>query len=145
MEKLKAYIVKILCDETGVQFVYEKSGTPTRRKEGLEDFEGWLIGEREEPFIVEEHALKFSVNVSGMQKTGFFLDQREMRQLVRGYAKDKTVLNCFGYTGGFSVYACAGGRGNFGYNEDGTAYLGRYNWSQKFNVFEEWNTKTNAV
>lgn len=109
IEKLKAYIVKILCDETGVQFVYEKSGTPTRRKEGLEDFEGWLVGQTSEPFFVEEHGLKFSVTASGMQKTGFFLDQRGMRQLVRGYAKDKTVLNCFGYTGGFSVYACAGG------------------------------------
>lgn len=49
------------------------------------------------------------VDIVGGQKTGFFLDQREMRQWVRGLSKDKRVLNCFGYTGGFSVYALAGG------------------------------------
>jgi 23S rRNA (cytosine1962-C5)-methyltransferase len=89
--------------------VFEKSASATRRKEGLQDFEGWISGTAKEPFIVNEHGLRFEVGVSGMQKTGFFLDQREMRQLVRTYAKDKNVLNCFSYTGGFSVYALAGG------------------------------------
>lgn len=109
IEKLKPLILKTLQDETGLNLIYEKSSTQTRRKEGLQEFEGWLAGEAEQPFLISEHGLKFNVNVTGMQKTGFFLDQREMRQLVRSYAKDKTVLNCFSYTGGFSVYALVGG------------------------------------
>ncbi len=109
IEKLKPLILKTLQSETGLNAIYEKSSTQTRRKEGLQEFEGWLVGEAEQPFEILEHGLKFNVGVTGMQKTGFFLDQREMRQLVRDYAKDKTVLNCFSYTGGFSVYALAGG------------------------------------
>lgn len=109
IEKLKPLILETLQKETGVQAIYEKSSTQTRRKEGLSEFEGWLVGETEQPFLIKEHGLKFNVSVSDSQKTGFFLDQREMRQLVRSYAKDKTVLNCYGYTGGFSVYALAGG------------------------------------
>lgn len=109
VEKLKPLILETLQTETGLSLIYEKSSTQTRRKEGLQEFEGWLLGEKEQPFFVQEHGLKFSVAVTGMQKTGFFLDQREMRQLVRSYSKDKTVLNCFSYTGGFSVYALAGG------------------------------------
>jgi 23S rRNA (cytosine1962-C5)-methyltransferase len=109
IEKLKPLILETLRNEFGNKAVFEKSGTPTRRKEGLPDFEGWIVGEGKEPFEVLERGLKFKVTASGMQKTGFFLDQREMRQLTRNYAKDRTVLNCFSYTGGFSVYALAGG------------------------------------
>lgn len=109
MEKLKPLVLKTLREELGLEAIFEKSDSPTRRKEGLEDFEGWIFGHADEPFIIEEHSLKFSVKSTGAQKTGFFLDQREMRQLARVYAKDKTVLNCFSYTGGFSVYALAGG------------------------------------
>jgi 23S rRNA (cytosine1962-C5)-methyltransferase len=109
IEKLKPYLLECLKNEMGDMPVFEKSASATRRKEGLQDFEGWISGTAKEPFIVNEHGLRFEVGVSGMQKTGFFLDQREMRQLVRTYAKDKNVLNCFSYTGGFSVYALAGG------------------------------------
>lgn len=109
VEKLKPLILETLQKETGIKLIYEKSSTQTRRKEGMKEFEGWVVGEAEEPFLIKEHGLKFNVSVIGMQKTGFFLDQREMRQLVRSYAKDKTVLNCYSYTGGFSVYALAGG------------------------------------
>ncbi|HEX3095776.1 MAG TPA: class I SAM-dependent rRNA methyltransferase, partial [Patescibacteria group bacterium] len=109
IEKLKPLILKTLQEETGLNLIYEKSSTQTRRKEGLQEFEGWLVGETEQPFEILEHGLKFNVSVTGMQKTGFFLDQREMRQLVKTLAKDKTVLNCFSYTAGFSVYASAGG------------------------------------
>jgi 23S rRNA (cytosine1962-C5)-methyltransferase len=71
--------------------------------------QGWL-GEAGEPTVtVKENGLKFSVDVVKGQKTGFFLDQRENRKLLGEYAKDKKVLNCFSYTGGFSMYALAGG------------------------------------
>jgi 23S rRNA (cytosine1962-C5)-methyltransferase len=110
IEKLKPLILKTLRDELGDRPIYEKSGSPTRRKEGLEDFEGWLgEAQAKEPLEILEHGLKFAVSLAGAQKTGLFLDQREMRQLVRNYAAGRSVLNCFSYTGGFSVYALAGG------------------------------------
>lgn len=62
-----------------------------------------------EPEIMSENGIKFSVDPFGGQKTGFFLDQRDNRFLLEQYAKDKTVLNTFCYTGGFSLYALRGG------------------------------------
>jgi 23S rRNA (cytosine1962-C5)-methyltransferase len=56
-----------------------------------------------------ENDLKFNVDLQAGQKTGFYLDQREMRVMVETLAKDKRVLNCFAYTGGFSLYAQRGG------------------------------------
>ena len=58
---------------------------------------------------IAEHGLKFNVNISEGHKTGFYLDQRANRQRVRVLAKDKDILDCFCYTGGFTVYALAGG------------------------------------
>lgn len=109
IEKLKPMILEILKFQMKPEAIYEKSKSATRRKEGLTDFEGWLVGEGKDPSIITEHGLKFGVSFVDSQKTGLFLDQREMRQLVRSYSKDKTLLNCFSYTGGFSVYALAGG------------------------------------
>lgn len=109
MEQLKPTILEELQSGMQLQAVYEKSATATRKKEGLHPAEGWIVGEAEQPIIVEEHGLQFSIALTGMQKTGFFLDQRENRELVRKFAHGKTVLNCFSYTGGFSVYALAGG------------------------------------
>jgi len=56
-----------------------------------------------------EHGVKFRTNIIDAAKTGFFLDQRENRNFIRSVSKDKTLLNLFGYTGGFSVYAGLGG------------------------------------
>ena len=68
----------------------------------------YLLGERSSN-LIHENGLKFEVDWERGQKTGFFLDQRENRQFLRDVSKDKSVLNCFSYTGGFSVYALAGG------------------------------------
>ncbi len=62
-----------------------------------------------EELTISENGLKFIANLYKGQKTGLFLDQRENRQTVRRFVKDKTVLNLFSYNGGFSVYALAGG------------------------------------
>ncbi len=160
IEKLKPEILDILKSEIKPKAIYEKSGTQTRRKEGLPDFEGWLAGDAIDDITISEHGLRFEVTLDNSQKTGLFLDQREMRQLVRGYAKDKSVLNCFSYTGGFSVYAMAGGakradsvdtyhgaiesaRANFKlnkfddsgsdfYNEDVFTFLGQKQLPQKY-------------
>jgi 23S rRNA (cytosine1962-C5)-methyltransferase len=56
-----------------------------------------------------EHGVKFRTNIIDAAKTGFFLDQRENRNFIRSVSKDKTLLNLFGYTGGFSIYAGLGG------------------------------------
>ena len=72
--------------------------------------DGYLLGKPgQTPQTVIENGEKFLVNWEEGQKTGFFLDQRENRELVRRYAQGRTVLNTFCYTGGFSVYALAGG------------------------------------
>jgi 23S rRNA (cytosine1962-C5)-methyltransferase len=108
MEKLKPVILPLLTELTGLASIFEKSSSQTRRKEGLSDVATWLGDPVPQPFEIVEHGLKFLVNVETGQKTGLFLDQREMRQLVKSLSKEKTVLNCFGYTGGYSVYALAG-------------------------------------
>lgn len=71
--------------------------------------DGWLAGNPVEKIMVLEYGHQFIVNVETGQKTGFFLDQRENRNLVGLHSAQKTVLNCFCYTGGFSVFALNGG------------------------------------
>ncbi|MCO5113165.1 MAG: class I SAM-dependent rRNA methyltransferase [Bdellovibrionaceae bacterium] len=62
-----------------------------------------------EDLVIQENGLQFKIKVLQGQKTGFFLDQRDNRNYIRSQSKDKTVLNLFSYTGGFSMYAGAGG------------------------------------
>ncbi len=71
----------------------------------------FIRGGSESSVIVKENGLNFIVNPEHGQKTGFFVDQRDNRELVRNYSRERTVLNAFCYTGGFSVYALSGGAG----------------------------------
>lgn len=82
-----------------------------KRKNKEEEKGMILAGECENLNEVEflEHGVKFRTNIIDAAKTGFFLDQRENRNFIRSVSKDKTLLNLFGYTGGFSVYAGLGG------------------------------------
>jgi 23S rRNA (cytosine1962-C5)-methyltransferase len=109
MEKLKSLVVETLKKELKPAAIYEKSNIPSRREEGMAEHEELLYGKLAEPLEIKEDGLKFLVNFTSAQKTGFFLDQREMRSLAGRLAKGKKVLNCFAYTGGFSVYAASGG------------------------------------
>lgn len=109
IDRLKPLIVDHLKKILKPTSIYEKSTLPSRREEGIKDMEGLLAGESTDTVDITEHGLRFRVSIKDSQKTGFFLDQREMRQWVRELASKKKVLNCFGYTGGFSVYALAGG------------------------------------
>jgi len=81
--------------------------TPTLAIEKLIDRE--QPGEASEPFVVRECGLQFEIAAGGGQKGGLFLDQRDNRTLVAEHARGKSVLNLFGYTGGFSVHAAAAG------------------------------------
>jgi 23S rRNA (cytosine1962-C5)-methyltransferase len=109
MEKLKPLVLDLLVAGLRPRSVYEKSDLPARREEGLPDFEGTLHGEPVERVQILEAGLPFWVDIVHSQKTGFYLDQREMRKLARDFARGRRVLNAFSYTGAFSVYALKGG------------------------------------
>ncbi|HJA97586.1 MAG TPA: class I SAM-dependent rRNA methyltransferase [Candidatus Alistipes faecavium] len=90
--------------------IYDKSSQTLPYKAHVGAVDGYLRGHAENPAQeVLENGERFLVNWEEGQKTGFFLDQRENRELVKRYAAGRTVLNTFCYTGGFSVYALAGG------------------------------------
>lgn len=109
MEKLKPLIINRLIEKFKPRSIIEKSNLPSRKEEGLEEFQSVIYGEQVEDVDILENGLKFSVSILSGQKTGFFLDHRNMRELIRFHSKDKKVLNAFSYSGGFSVYALAGG------------------------------------
>jgi len=103
-------IADILLEETGLQSIYERSDADVRELEGLSPKVGLLRGSLPQfPFTILENNLKFTVNLETGHKTGFYLDQRENRLRVRGLAEGRDVLDCFCYTGGFTVNALAGG------------------------------------
>jgi 23S rRNA (cytosine1962-C5)-methyltransferase len=90
--------------------IYERSDVDVRKKEGLAPVTGWLHAPRDSgEVVILEHGMKILVDVINGHKTGFYLDQRDSRAAAARYAKDKTVLNCFSYTGTFAVAALAGG------------------------------------
>jgi 23S rRNA (cytosine1962-C5)-methyltransferase len=109
MERLKPLIVENLRELLKPRCIYEKSLLPARRLEGLEDVRGVLFGEVVDEVEIVERGVRFIVPVQEGQKTGFFLDQREMRHEVSLHASGKRVLNCFSYTGGFALFALKGG------------------------------------
>lgn len=89
--------------------IYERSDSDSRTLEGLALRCGVLRGTLPDTVEVVEHGLHFRVDVAEGQKTGFYLDQRDNRALTETLARDRDVLNCFCYTGGFSLYALRGG------------------------------------
>lgn len=108
MERLKPFVLETLVELTQPRAIYEKSDIAARYEEGLTDFAGLLYGRDFGPIIVTEQGLRFHVDIKHGQKTGFFLDQRDMRALIKSLAAGRRVLNGFAYTGGFSLYARQG-------------------------------------
>jgi len=103
-------IVAGLLAATDCLNVYERSDSEVRGREGLTAQVGVLAGAEPDPDLaIEEYGVLLGVDAVGGHKTGFYLDQRENRRLTRDLAKDRSVLNCFCYTGGFSLQALAGG------------------------------------
>jgi 23S rRNA (cytosine1962-C5)-methyltransferase len=109
MERLKPLVLDHLARTVQPAAVHERSDVPSRREEGLTEFAGPLQGPPAGKVRILEEGLPFLVDVAESQKTGFYLDQREMRKLVRDLARGRRVLNAFSYTGAFSVYALIGG------------------------------------
>ena len=109
MEKLKPLVVDVLSASLRPRSIIERSDLPARREEGLEPLEALLAGEAVDKGRILEAGIPYSVGLAQGQKTGFYLDQRESRKLVREFAAGRRVLNCFAYTGSFSVCALLGG------------------------------------
>ncbi len=109
-EYWKETFADLLLEETGLSTIFERSDADVRELEGLEAKVGLLRGTLPtSPTTIQEFNLKFAINFSSGHKTGFYLDQRVNRLRVRELAKDRDVLDCFCYTGGFTVNALAGG------------------------------------
>jgi 23S rRNA (cytosine1962-C5)-methyltransferase len=109
MERVREAILAALRDAAQPRAIYERNDASPRKLEGLELRKGFAWGEGETGLWIQEGGLSFFVEVAEGQKTGFFLDQRENRQVVKGLAAGRDVLDCFCYSGGFAVSAAAGG------------------------------------
>ena len=110
VEAWKEAIVAALIQAAECPNVYERSDVSIREKEGLEQTTGILAGEAPpDTLIARENGVRYHVDVRNGHKTGFYVDQRDNRALVQAYAARRDVLNCFCYTGGFSLAALGGG------------------------------------
>ncbi len=92
--------------------IHERSDVGVREREGLPERSGWLHGDGATRVDIEEHGMRLHVDVATGHKTGFYLDQRDNRLRFRELVRERglrRVLNCYGYTGGFSLAALAGG------------------------------------
>ena len=111
-ERWKTVIVEALLAQTGLTRLYERSDASVRSLEGLPEATGWLAGSGDTGITISEHGWKLRLDVAEGHKTGFYLDQRDSRQKFADYARRlqfQRVLNCYCYTGGFTVAALAGG------------------------------------
>ena len=110
IERVKPLLARLLvelCQPTGI---VERSDVDVRTKEGLRPAVGMLHGQTPAGLVeILEHGQRFLVDLLGGQKTGFYLDQRENRRRTAAYCQAARVLNAFSYSGGFAVYALAGG------------------------------------
>lgn len=111
-ERWKSVLTQALLRHTGLARLYERSDANARSLEGLPPSTGWLAGEGATEVSIREHEWRFTIDVATGHKTGFYLDQRDSRGKFAAYARRlgfQRVLNCYCYTGGFTVAALAGG------------------------------------
>jgi 23S rRNA (cytosine1962-C5)-methyltransferase len=111
-ERWKAVLADALLAETGLQRLYERSDTSSRALEGLAEASGWLRGNGPIALVLQEHDWQLGLDIAQGHKTGFYLDQRDSRLRFADYARRlgfQAVLNCYCYSGGFTVAALAGG------------------------------------
>jgi N2,N2-dimethylguanosine tRNA methyltransferase len=106
MDMIKQDIVDILVELIGCKGIYERSDMPVREKEGLEQKKGFLYGSFNPRVEIVEDGIHMIVDMENGQKTGYFLDQKLNRDILRLYAKDKYVLDAFSNVGGFALHAC---------------------------------------
>ena len=110
MEKQKNHILNALASQVKPEWIYEHSESRSRTLEGFENSSRIVFGENGNGTVeIIENSLRFEVDILSGQKTGFFLDQRLNREKMGALSRDASVLNCFSYTGAFSVYCAEGG------------------------------------
>jgi len=111
-ERWKDVLADALLAATGLSKLYERSDASGRVREGLPEVSGWLRGDGPVELVLREHGWQLGVNIATGHKTGFYLDQRDSRAKFADYCarlKFERVLNCYCYTGGFTVAALTGG------------------------------------
>src|SRR5690606_15765140 len=110
IEKAKNIIIDVLVKLLQPKGIFDRSDATARTHEGITAENGLLWGENPPEFIeVKENGIKYHINIAEGQKSGFYCDQRDNRKILASYTKDKTVLDCFSYSGGFSLNAFAQG------------------------------------
>lgn len=110
VETRRELLLRLLAEHFSPAGIVERSDVSVRRQEGLPLRGGVVWGEAPPAeLVVEEHGLRFVVDLLGGQKTGFYVDQRENRRIVAAYARGRRVLNVFSFTGAFGLYALAAG------------------------------------
>ncbi len=111
-ERWKAVLADALLAATGLTRLYERSDASGRDREGLPQVSGWMRGDGPVELVLREHDWQLALNIATGHKTGFYLDQRDSRRKFADYTrrlKFERVLNCYCYTGGFTVAALTGG------------------------------------
>ncbi|SER94277.1 class I SAM-dependent rRNA methyltransferase [Pedobacter rhizosphaerae] len=110
IERVKNDIVEILRSALNPKGIFDKSDATARGHEGLHIENGLLWGENPPEFLeVKENGIIYHINIAEGQKSGFYCDQRDNRKILASYTKDKKVLDCFSYSGGFSLNSLANG------------------------------------
>ena len=111
VERWKAALADALLAATGCTRLYERSDTSSREREGLAPAAGWLRGEGATELNIQEHGWHLTLDIATGHKTGYYLDQRDSRRRMAELAAHRRfarVLNCYSYTGGFTVAAASG-------------------------------------
>ncbi len=138
-ERWKATLADALLKATGLARLYERSDASVRSLEGLEPRAGWLRGGGATEVTIREHDWRLTLDVAEGHKTGFYLDQRDSRKLfadsVRHFGCQR-VLNCYSYTGGFSVAALSGGARHVSSVDSSAPALARASAHVALNGFE---------
>ena len=139
-EKFKQAIADALLQVTGLTRLYERSDASVRQLEGLPEVTGWLRGAGDTELTIREHDWRLTLDVATGHKTGFYLDQRESRKRFFEHTRHRQfgkVLNCYCYTGGFTVAALAGGAGHVTSIDSSGPALARASAHVRLNGFDE--------
>lgn len=106
IEQAKPIIIELLVELLQPKGIFDRSDATARTHEGITAENGLLWGQAPEKFIaVKENGIVYNINIAEGQKSGFYCDQRDNRKILADYAKDKKVLDCFCYSGGFTLNA----------------------------------------
>ena len=108
-ERWREFWPRVLAELTGAANVFERSDAEVRELEGLPPRSGAMLGAVTGPVAIIENGIRYEVDVVAGQKTGFYLDQRDNREIAQAIAQGATVLNAFCYTGGFALATLKGG------------------------------------